>query len=94
MIVRRNIGNHPLVEYEWCDHTGIAMMTWLTREVATHVPGPDLVVMRDEPMHPDHRGWTQHGRRELKTNDMLREIGERADAMVEGVDANFSWQYL
>lgn len=82
MIIRRpTIGKHPLEEFEWDDKSGLATLVYADGAK------PDR-----QPMRPGHEGWSTLGRRTLQTREI--EIGDRVDAQVVGIDADFCWQYL
>lgn len=86
MAATRNIGHHPLAEYDWNERTGVALLTY-----------PDLVVVRDQPMNPSHRGWSEHGQRKMIAREdvgILGMIGERLEAQIENLDADYCWQYI
>lgn len=94
-VVRRpNIGRHPLVEYEWDPETGASRRTYLTRDASTGEPGPDLEVYRHEPTRPGHDEWSRLWARETPVRERLSLVGERVEAMVEGLDDDYRWQYL
>lgn len=87
MTARRNIGQHPLVEYDWDERTGNATLTYVD----------GTTQRRPEPMRPGQRDWARLGTREMRsreTTGILALIGERVEAQVAGVDTDYCWQYI
>lgn len=104
-IVRRNtVGNHPLVAYEWNPNTGIAALTFADgrTELRTEPMRPSHAgwsELSDQPADDYPYRMRSRGQRTLHVREQLAENsdcapGVRADAMIEGLDADFCWQFL